>query len=178
MNTKSRLSQAVIALIISGASGGAILSGFLNEKEGNSLKAYRDGGGVVTICRGVTRIDGKPVKMGAQLSPAECDRLNKIEADKAIAWVKRHVHVPLTEPQIAGIASFCPYNIGPSKCFSSTFYRKLNAGDIKGACAELPKWTRDGGKDCRQTKGQPNGCYGQVIRRDQEAELLCGEWGQ
>ncbi len=38
MNTKSRLSQAVIALIISGASGGAILSGFLNEKEGGRLR--------------------------------------------------------------------------------------------------------------------------------------------
>ncbi|MDD9341757.1 MAG: lysozyme [Providencia heimbachae] len=177
MNTKSRLSQAVIALIISGAGGGAILSQYLDEKEGNSLHAYRDAGGLVTICRGVTRIDGQRISPGTVLTKEQCDKLNQIEANKAIAWVKQHVHVPLTEPQIAGIASFCPYNIGPSKCFSSTFYRKLNASDIKGACAELPKWTRDGGKDCRLTKGQPNGCYGQVIRRDQEAELLCGEWG-
>ncbi|SUC26976.1 Phage-related lysozyme (muraminidase) [Providencia rustigianii] len=117
MNTKSRLSQAVIALIISGASGGVILSSFLDEKEGNLLKAYRDAGGVVTICRGVTRIDGQKIKLGTKLTLAECDELNRIEADKAIGWVKRHVHVPLTEPQIAGIASFCPYNIGPSKCF-------------------------------------------------------------
>lgn len=178
MDMKSRLSKAVIALILSGASGGAILSQFLDEKEGNTLTAYRDGGGVVTICRGVTYIDGQRVKMGTTLTKAQCDKLNQIEADKAIAWVKKHVHIPLTEPQIAGIASFCPYNIGPSKCFSSTFYRKLNAGDIEGACAELPKWTRDGGKDCSKTKGQPNGCYGQVIRREQEAELLCGNWGQ
>lgn len=40
--------------------------------------------------------------------------------------------VPLTAPQKVGIASFCPYNIGPGKCFPSTFYRKLNAGDRKG----------------------------------------------
>lgn len=172
---KSRLSSAVIALIVASASGGAILSQFLDEKEGNSLSAYRDAGGVVTICRGVTRIDGQRVKPGTVLTKEQCDKLNRIEADKAIAWVKKQVHVPLTEPQIAGIASFCPYNIGPSKCFSSTFYRKLNAGDIKGACAELPKWTRDGGKDCRQTKGQAGGCYGQVIRREQEAELICGD---
>ena len=173
---RSRLSQAVCGLILAGASGGAILSQFLTEKEGNSLKAYRDAGGVVTICRGVTRIDGKPVKIGTQLTAAECAALNQIEADKAIAWVKKHVHTPLTEPQIAGIASFCPYNIGPAKCFSSTFYKKLNAGDIQGACQELPKWVHDKGRDCRLTKGQKNGCYGQVIRRDQEAELLCGEW--
>ncbi|MDE9571759.1 glycoside hydrolase family protein, partial [Xenorhabdus bovienii] len=84
------------------------------------------------------------------------------EAEQAIVWVKRNVRVPLTEPQIAGIASFCPYNIGPGKCFSSTFYRKLNAGDKKGACAEIKRWVFDGGRDCRQTKGQANGCYGQV----------------
>ncbi|MDC9591697.1 glycoside hydrolase family protein, partial [Xenorhabdus sp. XENO-10] len=83
--------------------------------------------------------------------------------------------VPLTEPQIAGIASFCPYNIGPGKCFSSTFYRKLNAGDKKGTCTEIQRWIFDGGRDCRQTKGQTNGCYGQVERRAQESELTC--WG-
>ncbi|MDE9448845.1 glycoside hydrolase family protein, partial [Xenorhabdus bovienii] len=70
-----------------------------------------------------------PVRQGMKLTPNQCQDLNAKEAEQAIAWVKRHVRVPLTEPQIAGIASFCPYNIGPGKCFSSTFYRKLNAGD-------------------------------------------------
>ncbi|MBB8519096.1 glycoside hydrolase family protein, partial [Escherichia coli] len=72
----------------------------------------------------------------------------------------------------AGIASFCPYNIGPGKCFSSTFYRKLNAGDRKGACAEIRRWIYDGGQDCRI---RSNNCYGQVSRRDQERALAC--WG-
>ena len=44
--------------------------------------------------------------------------VNAIERDKALAWVERNIKVPLTEPQKAGIASFCPYNIGPGKCFS------------------------------------------------------------
>ncbi|MEM8053301.1 glycoside hydrolase family protein, partial [Morganella morganii] len=101
-----------------------------------------------------------------------CDRLNAAERDKAVAWVKRNVNVPLTAPQIAGIASFCPYNIGPGKCFSSTFYKKLNAGNIAGACKEIPRWIFDGGKDCRI---RSNNCYGQVLRREQEAELLCWE---
>lgn len=81
----------------------------------------------------------------------------------------------MTPPQKVGIASFCPYNIGPGKCFPSTFYRKLNAGDRKGACAEIRRWVFDGGRDCRLTKGQKNGCYGQVDRRDQESALTC--WG-
>lgn len=36
-------------------------------------------------------------------------------------------------------------------------------------------WIKDGGRDCRLTKGQKNGCYGQVERRDQESALAC--WG-
>ncbi|WP_426576632.1 lysozyme [Xenorhabdus stockiae] len=172
---KTRLSRLLIGLIIGGASSSVILSQFLDEKEGNRLVAYQDAGGIWTICRGVTRINGKAVYKGMQLTAEQCEALNRVEADKAIDWVKKNVHVPLTEPQIAGIASFCPYNIGPSKCFSSTFYRKLNAGDKKGACQEIKRWIYDSGRDCRATKGQPNGCYGQVLRREQESELVC--WG-
>nr|DAL22043.1 MAG TPA_asm: lysozyme [Caudoviricetes sp.] len=110
-----------------------------------------------------------------KLTQAKCDQINAAERNKALAWVERNIHVPLTEPQKAGIASFCPYNIGPGKCFPSTFYQRINAGDRKGACEAVRWWIRDGGKDCRLTKGQKNGCYGQVERRDQESALAC--WG-
>ncbi|HIB6809303.1 TPA: lysozyme, partial [Escherichia coli] len=116
--------------------------------------------------------DGKPVVPGMKLSKEKCDQVNAIERDKALAWVAKNIRVPLTEPQKAGIASFCPYNIGPGKCFSSTFYRKLNAGDRKGACAEIRRWIYDGGQDCRI---RSNNCYGQVSRRDQESALACWE---
>lgn len=169
---KSKLSKAVIALIISGASASAILGQFLDEKEGNRLNSYQDGKGIWTICRGATRVDGKPVTQGMRLSAQKCDQVNQIEQNAAIAWVTKNVHVPLTAPQIAGIASFCPYNIGPGKCFPSTFYRKLNAGDRRGACAEINRWVRDGGKDCNI---RANNCFGQIERRDQESELTC--WG-
>ncbi|MDC9593522.1 lysozyme [Xenorhabdus sp. IM139775] len=175
MKKTSKLTAAVIGLVLSSVGATAILSQFLDEKEGNRLSAYRDAGGVWTICRGVTRIDGAPVRQGMRLTAAQCDSLNRVEAQRAIDWVKRNVRVPLTEPQIAGIASFCPYNIGPARCFSSTFYRKLNAGDKTGACDEIQRWIFDGGRDCRQTYGQANGCYGQVERRAQESELTC--WG-
>ncbi|MGO2458780.1 MAG: lysozyme [Ewingella sp.] len=169
---KSKLSKAVIALIISGASASAILGQFLDEKEGNRLNSYQDGKGIWTICRGATRVDGKLVTQGMRLSAQKCDQVNQIEQNAAIAWVEKNVHVPLTAPQIAGIASFCPYNIGPGKCFPSTFYRKLNAGDRRGACAEIKRWVRDGGKDCNI---RANNCFGQIERRDQESELTC--WG-
>ncbi|NKG32479.1 lysozyme [Erwinia rhapontici] len=174
-NLKTKLSAAVLALVVGGASAPVILDQLLDEKEGNHLTAYQDGSNIWTICRGVTRIDGKPVKPGMKLTSEKCRSVNAIENRKALAWVEANVRVPLTEPQKAGIASFCPYNIGPGKCFTSTFYKKLNAGDKPGACAEIKRWVHDRGRDCRLTKGQVNGCYGQVERRDQEAELTC--WG-
>ncbi|HCB3268722.1 TPA: lysozyme [Citrobacter amalonaticus] len=177
-SNRTKLSAAVLGLVLAGAPASVILDQFLNEKEGNSLTAYRDGGGIWTICRGATMVDGKPVVQGMKLTQSKCDQVNAIERNKALAWVDRNIKVPLTEPQKAGIASFCPYNIGPGKCFPSTFYRKLNAGDRKGACAEIRRWIFDGGRDCRLTKGQKDGCYGQVDRRDQESALACWEIDQ
>jgi lysozyme len=168
----SKLSKAVLALVLAGASSSAILSQFLDEKEGNKTTAYKDSVGIWTICRGLTKVDGNPVKKGMTLSAERCDELNKAETEKVIAWVNANAKVKLTAPQIAGVASFCPYNIGTGKCLPSTFWTKLNYGNITGACQEIKRWVRDGGKDCRL---RDSGCYGQVIRRDQEAELLC--WG-
>ena len=136
MNTKIKygLSAAVLALIAAGAPAPEILDQFLDEKEGNHTTAYRDGAGIWTICRGAILVDGKPVVPGMKLSKEKCDRVNAIERDKALAWVEKNIRVPLSEPQKAGIASFCPYNIGPGKCFPSTFYKRINAGDRRGAC--------------------------------------------
>ncbi|CND97632.1 lysozyme [Yersinia kristensenii] len=93
---KSKLSKTVMALIIAGASDTVILSGFLDEKEGNRLSVYRDGMGKPTICRGVTFIVSKLGQMGMVLTTAQCDKLNQKEA-AAIAWGERNVHVSLTE---------------------------------------------------------------------------------
>ncbi|HED1709715.1 TPA: lysozyme [Klebsiella variicola subsp. variicola] len=173
MGNRAKLSAAMLALIAAGVSAPTLMDQFLDEKEGNSLTAYRDGSqGIWTICRGVTRIDGKPVTQDMKLTKAKCDQVNAIERDKALAWVDRNIHVPLTPPQKVGIASFCPYNIGPGKCFPSTFYQRINAGDRKGACEAIRWWIKDGGKDCRV---RSNNCYGQVARRDQESALTC--WG-
>lgn len=170
MGTKTKLSAAVLALILSGATADKILDQFLDEKEGVRTIAYQDGRGIWSICRGLTRIEGKPVTQGLKLSYSQCKRYDALERDKAIAWVRRNVTIPLSEPAVAGIASFCPYNIGPAKCFPSTFYKKLNAGDRIGACAEIRRWIFDGGRDCRIKE---NNCAGQPVRRGQESELTC-----
>ncbi|EHI7574954.1 lysozyme [Salmonella enterica] len=173
MVNKSKLSVAMLALIAAGASAPVIMAQFQHEKEGTSLVAYQDKSrGIWTICGGVTYVDGKPVIKGMKLTREQCDKIDRAEQAKALAWVDKNVHVALTEPQKVGIASFCPWNIGPGKCFTSTFYKKLNAGDRLGACAEIKRWVHDAGRDCRIRE---NNCFGQVIRRDQESELTC--WG-
>ncbi|MGG2141808.1 lysozyme [Symbiopectobacterium sp. RP] len=168
---KTRLSAVIFGLILAGAPASVILDRFLDEKEGNHLIAYPDGG-VWTICGGVMRVDGKPVVKGMKLTAEQCAKVDAIEQKKALDWVERNVSVPLNEPQKVGIASFCPWNIGPANCFTSTFYRKLNAGDLIGACKEIKRWIWDGGKDCRI---RSNNCYGQIERREQESALTC--WG-
>ncbi|MFK8832690.1 lysozyme [Klebsiella michiganensis] len=175
MSNKAKFSAAMLALLAAGASAPVLFDQFISEKEGNALVAVVDPGGVWSLCHGVTVIGGKRVIKGQRATEEQCRKVNAIERDKALAWVEKNVLVSLTPPQKVGIASFCPYNIGPGKCFPSTFYRKLNAGDRKGACAEIRRWVFDGGRDCRLTKGQKNGCYGQVDRRDQESALTC--WG-
>ncbi|WP_346828418.1 lysozyme [Serratia inhibens] len=162
----------MLALIAAGATAPVMMDQFQKEKEGQSQIAYQDAGGIWTICGGVTVVDGKRVTKGMRLATDQCKQIDTAAQKKALDWVDRNVKVTLTEPQKVGIASFCPWNIGPAKCFTSTFYKKLNADDRPGACREIRRWIFDGGRDCRI---RSNNCFGQVARRDQEAELAC--WG-
>lgn len=154
MSNKARFSAAMLALLAAGASAPVLFDQFISEKEGNGLVDVVDPGGVWSLCHGVTVIDGKRVIKGQTATEEQCRKINAIERDKALAWVDKNVQVPLTPPQKVGIASFCPYNIGPGKCFPSTFYRKLNSGDRKGACAEIRRWVFDGGLETGSPRSQ------------------------
>lgn len=115
MASKSKLSAAILALIAAGATSTVMMSQFQNEKEGLRAVAYQDCGGVWTICGGTTFVNGKPVVKGMRLSVEQCEKIDKVEQAKALAWVERNVRVPLTEAQKVGVASFCPWSIGPAK---------------------------------------------------------------
>ncbi len=72
--SKTKFSAAVLGLVLAGARASVTLDQFLNEKEGNSLTAYKDGSGIWAICRGATMVDGKPVAQGMKLTQGKCDR--------------------------------------------------------------------------------------------------------
>ena len=168
------LNSLVKKLVISGASAAVILGAFLHLKEDTRLYAYQDAGGIWTICDGLTTYQGKPVRKGMRLTAEQCKTESARRHNEAVAWVKSHISsgVKLSEPQIAGVASFCYWNIGPAKCLNSTFWKELNTGRTKSACEQVKRWIYDGGKDCRI---RSNNCFGQVDRREQESALIC--WG-
>jgi lysozyme len=97
-NIKTKLSATMLALIAAGASAPVMMAQFQSEKEGTSLTAYADRGGVWTICGGVTYVNGNPVFKGMKLTRSQCDVIDKAEQAKALAWVDKNIHIPLPPP--------------------------------------------------------------------------------
>ena len=116
-----------------------VITGF----EGKENKAYRDIVGVPTICQGLT----EGVKIGDYKTDAECDALFLKTLAVFEDGVLRCTPMMGDQPpkRLVAMVSHA-YNVGVFAYCKSTMARKLNAGDIKGACNELPKWTRAGGK--------------------------------
>lgn len=175
MSLKSRLSKAVIALVIAGSGTFSITYQFLLEKEGFRLNAYQDGRGIWTICLGHTA----GVKKGDVATVEQCLKYAEEDIGPAIQRVNELTPVPLSPAATAGIASFCFYNLGESKCHwtydskthqrrPTRFWSAWMAGDMPAACDRITDWIYDGGRDCRI---RSNNCYGQVERRAQEREL-------
>jgi lysozyme len=59
--------------------------------------------------------------------------------------LKKCVHVPLHQHEYDAFISLA-YNIGTSAFCGSTLVAKLNAGDYEGACLEIKRWNRQGGR--------------------------------
>lgn len=134
----------------------AIALPFVGFYEGRSLFAYLDPVGIPTICDGITQ----GVRLGQVKTDAECDALLATELSKAIAVVDRLALKPQPDTRRAALGSFV-YNVGAGAFERSTLLRKLNAGDVAGACAELSRWVYAKGRQLA----------GLVKRRAAEREL-------
>ena len=123
------------------ATTGAFL---IDPWEGNENHAYKDIVGVVTICRGET----KSVKMGDYRTNEQCDKSTVKELEQYNRAMLKYVKVPLQPYEEVAYTSFV-WNLGEVNFKNSTLLKKLNTGDHSGACKELLKWNKAGGKEVR-----------------------------
>ncbi|HEJ7065650.1 MULTISPECIES: lysozyme [Serratia] len=150
--------------IIGAAGGGAlaIAAVLIPSLEGIEYKPYRDVVGVLTVCYGHTGADIIPGKIYTE---AECKALLNKDLVPFVRSVDRSVKVPASEYQKAALISFS-YNVGVKAFESSTLLKKLNAGDSAGACDEMRRWNKAGGKVWK----------GLINRREVEREMC--SWSQ
>jgi lysozyme len=127
--------------------------------EGRELKQYWCLADVRTICDGATRwLDGGPIPVGQVATPEQCDLLFDRDCKEFEKALNDLVKVPLTEDELAALASFI-YNCGINALRQSTLLKRINA---RASDAEIQYQFR------RWTNG---GLPGLVKRRNYEASL-------
>lgn len=129
--------------VIIGSAAGAlsIATAVVSYYEGYRPDAYRDPIGIPTICYGHTAT----ATLGQTLTQAECETLLASDLGIAFAAIDKHTTPELAPQTRAALASFV-YNVGETQFARSTLLRKLNRGDVRGACHELSRWVYAGGR--------------------------------
>lgn len=122
---------------IKGAAGAVALtiSVFILPFEGRNLVAFLDPVGIPTICDGTTQ----RVHIGQVATAQQCDAMTERDVMAALAVVDNAVVSPMPDTRRAALASFV-YNVGPHAFLKSTLLKKLNAGDVVGACNQLTRF--------------------------------------
>jgi GH24 family phage-related lysozyme (muramidase) len=119
----------------------AIAVPFIARWEGERYVAYQDVAGVWTICDGHT----KGVKAGDRATKSQCEAWLKQDLGEAEAAIDRCIFAPLNANQRAALLS-AVFNLGPRVVCDSVLEEYANAGDMAGACNQLPRWNRAGGR--------------------------------
>ncbi len=143
----------------------AIALNLIKEFEGFRDRAYLDTDGTPVIGYGLSRIDGKSVKMGDSISAAKADAALKSELHKIQQQINSTVNQELTESQLSALASLS-FNVGFGAVKTSTLVRKLNAGDYTGAANEFLRW------DKANVRGRLVRLPGLTRRRQAERQLF------
>lgn len=121
-----------------------------------------------TVCAGVT---GPAVVPSRYYTPKDCERLETAMYRESLTIARANlVHWGQYNPFVRASFLDVAYNV-PSALMGTTLQAKANAGDLVGACMQMPRWVYGtvGGKKVRLP--------GLVIRRDTTREL-CAEWGR
>lgn len=140
-NHAARAAQAGGAGAIAAAvcAAAVAVAPFVHLHEGRRYVAYPDPATHAapwTICDGHT---GPDVHPGDRKTDAQCDALLQADLHKVAVAISPCIHRMAPRDVFRAVDSFA-YNVGAAKTCGSTLLRKLNAGDLRGACAELPRW--------------------------------------
>lgn len=117
----------------------AIASALAIPAEGLRQVAYYDPPGILTVCYGSTT----DVRRGRTYSLDECKARLDADMQAAVAAVERCA--PGLPVKVLAAFADAAYNIGPAVACNttrSTAARMLKAGDIAGACNQLPRWNK------------------------------------
>lgn len=155
MNSLAKRLIALGAGSVIAVAGGYVVSHW----EGKENRAYRDIVGIPTVCWGWTH----GVKMGDYYTDEQCDKQLVEELTKFNTQMKKNVKVALSEHEEVAYTSFV-WNVGIGAWNSSTALKLLNAGDHEGACTQLLRWNRAGGRVVQ----------GLVNRRQAEYKICMG----
>jgi lysozyme len=134
------------------------LFSLIRRFEGCFLVAYLCPAGVWTIGWGST---GPDVKKGTVWTQEQADARMRVDARMfALGTLKMCPNIP-DEERLCGVSDFS-YNLGLTRLKASTLRRRILANDWYGACDELKKWNRGGGRVLR----------GLVLRRAAEIRII------
>lgn len=139
--TSGAIRRRTVGTIAGSAVAMSTAVAFIGGWEGLRTEAYRDVIGVWTICYGET----KGVKAGDRYTAAECDQKLAQEIRAYEAALDKCLTADVPVGMKIALVSWT-YNVGPGAACRSTLVRKANAGDLAGACNELPRWNRAGGR--------------------------------
>lgn len=145
--------------IVSMALSAAALVG-IAVHEGYVPTSYQDIVGIWTIGFGTT----EGVKKGQSTNPVAALQRKLADIQKFEGAIKQCVTVPLHQHEYDSYLSLA-YNIGPTAFCNSTLVRRLNQQDYEGACKEILRWNRAGGKEVR----------GLTLRREAEYKQCIGQ---
>lgn len=98
-------------------------------------------GDVPTIGFGTT----EGVRLGDRIDPVKALERALADMQKFEGAIKECVKVPLKQTEYEAYLSLS-YNIGSRAFCGSTLVKKLNQFDYAGACQEILRWDRAGGK--------------------------------
>lgn len=123
----------------------------------------------LTVCNGIT---GPDVVAGRFYTREDCHRIELPRYRTAEKQAKARLrHWDTYNPWVRASFIDMVFNLGPGSLTDTTIQHLANAGDLAGACAQMPRWVYG------TVAGQRTKLPGLVDRRDTTNEL-CAEWGR